>query len=120
MGDGDFLLIGNGLDTRNAEEILKAYDNLYLDNLLIKTLTQIGFKKEDLIYGARFKNSRVEMYYTVKKDIKITFLDKTVYSHDFNGTQSMVNDSFHGRAGCNGTMSLKFSTPMYLWLLENM
>jgi len=79
MGDGDYLLIGNGLDTRKSEQILRAYDNPFLDNLLSKTLTQIGLKKEDIEYGARFKNSRVEMYYTVKKNTKIEFLDKTVY-----------------------------------------
>jgi len=45
MKGGDFLLIGNGLDNRNADEILKAYDNEHLDRMLIKTLTQIGLKE---------------------------------------------------------------------------
>ena len=79
MKDGDLLLIGNGLETKHANDILKSYDNKLLDNLLIKTLTQIGLKPENLQYGARFKNSRVEMYYTIKKDTKVSFLDKTVY-----------------------------------------
>jgi len=42
------------------------------------------------------------------------------YTHDFNGTQSPTTDKFYGELGCNGTVSLKFSTPIYLWLLENM
>jgi len=42
------------------------------------------------------------------------------YCHDFNGTQPAVLDTFHGMMGCNGTVSLKFTTPVYLWLLENM
>lgn len=78
MQDGDLLLIGNGLDTRQSAEILKAYNNQFLDSLLVKTLTQIGFRKEDLKYGARFKNSRIEMYYTLKKDSQISFLGKKV------------------------------------------
>jgi len=53
-------------------------------------------------------------------DINQLFLEKCVYTHDFNGTQSAIADSFHGIAGCNGIISLKFSTPFYLWLLENM
>jgi hypothetical protein len=46
--------------------------------------------------------------------------DKAVYTHDFNGTGSITSESFFGTMGCNGTVSLNFSTPIYLWLLENM
>jgi hypothetical protein len=42
------------------------------------------------------------------------------YHHDFNGTQSAVVDRFFGIMGCNGTVRLEFTTPIYLWLLENM
>lgn len=43
------------------------------------------------------------------------------YAHDFNGTQPAVdNDEFFNCMGCNGTVTLKFSTPIYLWFLENM
>ena len=46
--------------------------------------------------------------------------EKTVYTHDFNGTQTVIKDQFFGTMGCNGTVELKFTTPIYLWLLENM
>ena len=46
-------------------------------------------------------------------------LKHAVYTHDFNGSQASVNDQFFGNMGCNGTVSLKFSTPAYLWMLEN-
>jgi hypothetical protein len=46
--------------------------------------------------------------------------EKAVYTHDFNGTGDAIQDKFFGRMGCNGTVSLKFTTPIYLWLLENM
>jgi hypothetical protein len=42
------------------------------------------------------------------------------YQHDFNGTGTPTIDKFYGEMGCNGTVTLKFSTPIYLWLLENM
>jgi hypothetical protein len=48
-----------------------------------------------------------------------TFLEKTIYKHDFNGSGDAVEDQFFGEMGCNGTVSLKFTTPAYLWLLEN-
>jgi hypothetical protein len=53
-------------------------------------------------------------------DVNQLFLDRCVYTHDFNGTQPKIEDTFHGIAGCNGTIAFEFSTPIYLWLLENM
>lgn len=43
-----------------------------------------------------------------------------VYTHDFNGTGTQVHDNFYEEMGCNGTVCLKFKTPIYLWLLEKM
>jgi hypothetical protein len=48
------------------------------------------------------------------------FVDHAVYRHNFNGTSSAVDDKFFGELGCNGTLSLHFTTPIYLWLLEHM
>jgi hypothetical protein len=45
--------------------------------------------------------------------------DLAVYTHDFNGSATKTQDKFFGSMGCNGTLSLKFSTPIYIWLLEN-
>ena len=53
-------------------------------------------------------------------DVGQLFNEKSVYTHDFNGTQPEIQDTFYGAAGCNGTISFEFSTPIYLWLLENM
>ncbi len=46
--------------------------------------------------------------------------EKAVYTHDFNGSQPKVTDRFYGSAGCNGIIELQFTSPGYLWLLENM
>jgi hypothetical protein len=46
--------------------------------------------------------------------------DLAVYQHDLNGTAPEIADRFFGDMGCNGTVELKFTTPVYLWLLENM
>ena len=42
------------------------------------------------------------------------------YRHDFNGTGAAINDKFYHSMGCNGTVTLEFSSPFYLWLLEHM
>jgi hypothetical protein len=42
------------------------------------------------------------------------------YLHSFNGINEPTKHRFYGEMGCNGTASLKFTTPIYLWLLEKM
>jgi hypothetical protein len=53
-------------------------------------------------------------------DVNQVVQEQAVYHHDFNGSAPAVQDRFYGSMGCNGTLSLKFSTPVYIWLLENM
>ena len=53
-------------------------------------------------------------------DIDKIVREKAVYTHDFNSSGNQVSESFYGIAGCNGSIELKFTTPAYLWLLENM
>lgn len=55
-------------------------------------------------------------------DVEVTqiFHQYAIYNHDFNGSGNQVADSFYGTAGCNGSIELEFTSPAYLWLLENM
>jgi hypothetical protein len=53
-------------------------------------------------------------------DVNQIVQDLVIYTHDFNGSAAEIQDKFFGSMGCNGTLSLKFTTPIYLWLLENM
>jgi uncharacterized SAM-dependent methyltransferase len=78
MKDGDFLLIGNGLYNQNAELLVKSYKNSQIDTWLGKILSQIGLEKENLEYNVRYRNSRIEEYYTITRDIEVTFLGRTV------------------------------------------
>lgn len=41
------------------------------------------------------------------------------HRHSFNSTQPEFDDEFYGEIGCNGTVFMPFSTPIYLWLLDN-
>lgn len=47
-------------------------------------------------------------------------VNHAIYSHDFNGSGQLTQEKFYGTMGCNGTVSLRFTTPIYVWLLENM
>jgi hypothetical protein len=42
------------------------------------------------------------------------------YTHNFNGSQDTIQDQFFGSMGCNGILKLEFTSPVYLWMLENM
>ena len=46
--------------------------------------------------------------------------DQAEYFHDFNGSGPATTDKVYNSMGCNGTLSLKFYTPLYLWLLDKM
>lgn len=48
------------------------------------------------------------------------FSEQAVYHHDHNGTTDPVRDQFFGVMGCNGRVTLRFHSPVYLWLLENL
>jgi len=46
--------------------------------------------------------------------------DLAEYQHNFNDTGEPAVHKFYGELGCNGTVTLKFTTPVYLWLLEHL
>jgi len=95
MKDNDMLLIGNGLDNRHSEEILKSYNNGEVNNFLKQLPLQLGLEEKDVEFGVRFKNSRVECYYTIKNEKVIEFQGRKVY---FNrGDQIIVAVSYKYR-----------------------
>jgi hypothetical protein len=42
------------------------------------------------------------------------------YRHNFNGNGHASEHKFYHSMGCNGTVNLDFTSPVYLWLLEHM
>lgn len=46
--------------------------------------------------------------------------EQAVYVHDTNRTTALLQQPFYGTMGCNGTVRLEFTTPFYIWLLENL
>jgi len=72
--------------------------------------------------GAVIQDSLLIIDETAFDGVKLgyTMTRLATYVHDCNGTTETIQDRFHGQMGCNGTVSLKFTAPIYLWLLENM
>lgn len=79
MKEGDLLIIGNGLDNRKPEEILRSYNIKAFDKFSILAIQGLGLANESVEFGVRFKNSRVESYYTIRKPKEISFLGRTVH-----------------------------------------
>ena len=73
-------------------------------------------------HGKIIQDSRITIQNLCFDEIALgqVFVNHAEYTHDFNGTKDSVTEKFYGEMGCNGTVSLKFTTPMYIWLLENM
>jgi hypothetical protein len=86
---------------------------------VLKNKTQDHTKVDET--GNILQDSVVEIKNLRFDNIEIghVFYEKAVYHHDFNGSGADTQEKFYGTMGCNGTVSLKFITPMYLWLLEN-
>ena len=55
-------------------------------------------------------------------DIELGYLFNQVakYHHDGNGSRDPVVEPFYNTMGCNGVVRFRFSSPLYLWLLEKM
>lgn len=87
---------------------------------VLKNKTQSHTKVDEA--GNILKDSVVEIKNIKFDEIELghMFFEQAVYCHDFNGNGPATEEKFFGTMGCNGTVSLKFTTPMYLWLLEHM
>ncbi|HSX40468.1 MAG TPA: L-histidine N(alpha)-methyltransferase [Candidatus Saccharimonadales bacterium] len=79
MRQGDTLVVGNGLrESDDDDDVTRPYQAKSLDEFLIHVLEQVGLSANDVEYNARFKNSRVEMYYKVKNNKTVNHFDKSV------------------------------------------
>ena len=72
--------------------------------------------------GEIVKDARLSVTELAFDEIELKYMlsELAVYTHDFNGTADVKQDRFYNELGCNGTVSLNFNTPIYLWLLEHM
>jgi hypothetical protein len=87
-----------------------------------------------VLYGKTNEHTQIDSQGNIVKDalIKITDVafdgielnhllnEQTIYRHNFNGNGDHVVETFNNFMGCNGTVTLKFTAPFYLWLLEKM
>lgn len=88
MHEGDLLLIGNKLAHPDPIKMIQYYNHSqHIDDLLVKTMEQLGFDRKELNYGARFRGNRIEVLYTIKNDKTITSKGKAV---DFKAGDKVI------------------------------
>ena len=88
--------------------------------LILKNKTETHTKIDD--NGAIVSDATLTISDLAFDEIKLGHMvtKLATYVHNFNGTKELTQEQFYGEMGCNGTVSLGFTTPIYLWLLENM
>jgi uncharacterized SAM-dependent methyltransferase len=88
----DYLLLGLALGNNiKPSELIEAYKTDIQDDFLSLILTQIGFSREDVELGMRYRNSRIEAYYIVKNDVVLRLGGK--YLRFYKGDQILVATS---------------------------
>ena len=95
IGDGDLILIGNGLNNHRVEEdiVKSCRENPLRDEFFSLILKLAGFKKQHLQYGVRFRNDRLETFYTILQDVSLSFQDRKIDFH--KGDQIVVAFAYH-------------------------
>ncbi len=78
MKDKDLLIIGSALNSKDEKKILSFYEGKQIKNFMSLIPLQAGIKPKEVSFGARLNNSRVELYFELKKDKQIYFQEKTI------------------------------------------
>lgn len=68
--------------------------------------------KDALIIFKNFEILGIDIDTVVHKEAK--------YRHNHNGHSDEVEQTFSWAMGCNGTVEFKFTSPIYIWLLEHL
>lgn len=71
MGKKDMLIIGNGVRKGDRLVNIKNYKHKGFDDWFFNLMNEIGFKRKDLIFDAKFNGVRVEMFYKLRRNVTI-------------------------------------------------
>jgi hypothetical protein len=119
-------------------------DHLIFNNTLSTDVVEISHEFDDDIEmshtvifemsGKQSNHTVIDEHGEILQDLTMTLKDFKLddielghmffghcqYHHDYNGTSDTKIDDFWGTMGCNGRVEFRFSSPTYVWLLENM
>jgi len=73
MFPGDVLIIGNGVRKGKRFTNVDTYKSPEFNNWFVNLVKELGFKDDEVEYDVRFDNNRLEGFYKIKVDKKISF-----------------------------------------------
>ena len=108
MAPSDVFVVDTAIDDNKQQERAATYQKSQLWNKwLIHIPLQLGLEKSDVQLGARFQNTRIEVYFTLLKDKDVAFQDKSIrfkkgdqiiilvaYKHNKEDLKSYLNMHF--------------------------
>jgi len=120
----DQTLIDTQLETKlNFDQTVELIDDC--DHQL--TFTLYDKNKYDTVIkdGVIQKDTLIKISNIELEEIDLTSMlslkkDLFYYEHDTNGSKDLEKHTLYDTLGCNGTATINFSTPCYIWLLENL
>lgn len=107
-------------DSVTVQHIIQEDESQHCLRFLLKNKTTNHTQLDQ--QGNIVKDSMIEIHNISFDNIVVDNIlyEKSMYSHNFNGNGQTITENFNRFMGCNGTVSLEFETPIYIWLLENM
>lgn len=79
MDKGDLFLVDTAVNDNMQEERTESYkNNHFFNEWLYYVMTQLGLERDEIEFGVRWRNSRLEFYYTILKDKNVKFQNKSV------------------------------------------
>ena len=108
MAKGDVFLVDTAIDDHKQEARAASYKtNKRANEWMIHIPLQLGLTRKDVEFGARFRNQRIEIYYSLLNDKAVKFQDKLVhfdkgdqivvavaYKHDLSDLSTYLNMHF--------------------------
>ena len=120
----DQTLIDTQLETKlNFNQTVELIDDcdhqltftLYDKNKYDTVIKDGVIQKDTLIKISNIELEEIDLMsiLSLKKDL-------FYYEHNNNGSTELERYTLYDTLGCNGTATINFSTPCYVWLLENL
>ena len=107
----DFEQTVNLEDNSNHQLTFTLYNKSKYDTVIKDGVIQ----KDTLIKISNIELEEIDLMsiLSLKKDL-------FYYEHNNNGSTELERYTLYDTLGCNGTATINFSTPCYVWLLENL
>ena len=112
MKEDDLFLVDTAIDDKKQEERVEAYRKSdKFNEFLCHIPLQLGLDKADVTWGARWRNSRIEFYYTLNKGKTILFQNKELIFH--KGDQMIIAIAYkHNKEDLMTYLNIHFNDVM--------